>query len=249
MSLNYIFEYHDKIDSTNKYVKERAKKGALEGLTVIANEQSCGYGRMGRSFHSPNKSGLYMSILLRPKIEPKDTLLITTAAAVATSEAIEEISGKKAFIKWVNDIYVDQKKACGILCESALSTDNSSCEYCILGIGINLYEPKGSFPDDIKNIAGTIFENEVGTDIKDNLVKLITNKFGIYYNDLFDENIYKKYKNRCFIIGKTVYVIKNNNIFEHKVCDLDKEFRLITKNSSNEYFLLDSGEVSLKCNI
>ena len=249
MSLNCKFEYFKELDSTNIYLKNAAKNGAEEGLTVIADTQSCGYGRMGRSFYSPDSTGLYMSILLRPELNAKDSLLITTAAAVAVSDAIDEISGKESTIKWVNDIYIGSKKVCGILCESAIGENPPFLDYCVLGVGVNLYAPENGFPDDISGIAGAIFDSKPKKDIRNELINTIIGNLSLYYDNLLNKNYYNKYREKCFIIGKRVEVIKNSLHFEHTVCDIDDSFRLITKSDSGECFLLDSGEVSIKWNI
>ena len=104
------------VPSTNALVRERANQGCPEGLTVIANTQTAGRGRMGRSFFSPPETGLYLSLLLRPtRYEPRQAVRLTAVAAVAMCEAIEAVSGREAGIKWVNDVYVQGKKVCGIL--------------------------------------------------------------------------------------------------------------------------------------
>ena len=143
----------DSVTSTNTELIEMAKNGAKEGTVLIASEQTAGKGRTGKSFYSPEGSGVYLSILLRPDFKPEDALFLTTIAAVATAKAIESVSDKEAKIKWVNDVYLDNKKVCGILTESALSSDMEKLDYAVVGIGINLCPPEGGFPDDIKNIA------------------------------------------------------------------------------------------------
>ena len=133
-------------DSTNTRIRVLAEDGAPEGTVVVAAAQTAGRGRSGKSFLSPAGTGLYMSILLRPALTMGDSLLITTAAAVAVSRAIERVAGCEAKIKWVNDVYVDEKKVCGILTEGALDLENGGLRYAILGIGINICPPDGGFP-------------------------------------------------------------------------------------------------------
>lgn len=247
--MEFKFNFFQELDSTNIYAKNMAKNGACEGLCIIADSQTNGYGRMGRNFHSPESTGLYMSLVLRPKIKPQDALLITTAAAVAVSNAIDKISGKASFIKWVNDIFIDGKKVCGILCESAIDIQSGLLDYCILGIGINLTDPKNGFPEDIKDIAGSVFGNECTNNAKEELISLILSNFDSCYRDLTSKNFYPSYKQKCFIIGKKVAIIKNGIPEEHTVCDVNNDFKLITKNQNGDICTLDSGEVSLKWNI
>ena len=148
------------VTSTNALLKEKAALGAPEGTVLIALSQTAGRGRFTRSFFSPEDSGIYMSILIRPRISAENAALITTAAAVAVAEAAENLSGRKAGIKWVNDVLIDGKKICGILTEASLNIESGALDYAVLGIGLNAYEPKCGFPQEIKNIAGAIFRKK-----------------------------------------------------------------------------------------
>ncbi|MBR6501944.1 MAG: biotin--[Clostridia bacterium] len=146
-----------KIDSTNIYAKTLASEGYKDGTVVVAREQTAGKGRLGRTFFS-KRGGLYFSVILRPYKSLNDTVFITTAAAVAAARAIEKVSGKKCEIKWVNDIYINNKKVCGILTEGAITPDGS-LDYAILGVGINLFAPKGGFPSNLP-LAGSVFDKK-----------------------------------------------------------------------------------------
>ena len=146
---------------------------------IIANSQTGGKGRLGRTFFSPLDSGVYISILLRPSdMEPQKALRITTMAAVAASDAVEEVSGKTAPIKWVNDIFVGGLKVAGILTEASVSMENGSLEYAVLGIGFNVYEPEGGFPEELKKIAGAIFDRHE-PDAKNRLTAAFLNNFNV----------------------------------------------------------------------
>ena len=122
-----------------------------------AGMQTQGRGRLGRSFFSPSDSGLYMSILLRPDMAAADAVKITTAAAVSVALAVEKVSDQKPDIKWVNDIYINGRKICGILTEASFSMESGGLDCAVLGIGVNTYEPEGGFPEAIRDIAGPIF--------------------------------------------------------------------------------------------
>lgn len=149
-------EVYDEVVSTNTLLKARAASGAPAGSVIIANKQTGGKGRLGRSFYSPEDTGLYISALLRPvDMDPAKALSITTIAAVAACEAIEEIDAKPQ-IKWVNDIILRNRKVAGILTESSIDVARGRIDYAVLGIGFNVYPPKGGFPEEIKNIAGAI---------------------------------------------------------------------------------------------
>jgi BirA family biotin operon repressor/biotin-[acetyl-CoA-carboxylase] ligase len=118
--------------------------------------QSAGRGRLGRSFYSPGDTGLYMSILLRPALQPENAVLITCAAAVAVSNAIREVCGEEVQIKWVNDLFLHQKKVCGILTEASFSAQTNGLDYAVCGIGVNVYPPENGFPEELASIAGAV---------------------------------------------------------------------------------------------
>ena len=145
-AIPFSFHIYDLIDSTNIRMKEFAENGEPEWSVVISGSQTMGKGRLGRTFFSPSDTGIYMTILLRPFISPEDTTKITTAMAVAVAETIEDISGEKTDIKWVNDIYISDKKVCGILTESSFDAKTNSLKYSFVGVGINVYNPSDNFP-------------------------------------------------------------------------------------------------------
>lgn len=133
--------YLEETDSTNRVAKELARQGAAHGTAVLAARQTAGRGRRGRHFFSP-EGGLYLSVILRPRLTPEDRVLLTPMAAVAVCRAVEAMCGCSPGIKWVNDLYLGGRKLCGILCEGA---DDA----VIVGIGLNLRTPEGGFPPDI----------------------------------------------------------------------------------------------------
>ena len=143
------------ITSTNTVLLEEATNGAPEGRWLLAGAQSAGVGRMGRKFFSPEETGLYMSLLLRPKDTADIALRLTTAAAAAVCDALIE-EGLPAQIKWVNDIYIHGRKVCGILAQAQWEKDYSRITSVVVGIGINVYEPNKGFPEEIRDIAGAL---------------------------------------------------------------------------------------------
>lgn len=141
-----VVEYHDSIDSTNTRCKLLAEHGAPEGTFVVANCQTAGRGRQGRPFYSPKGAGIYFSLLLRPTFELEDVSLLTTYAACVTARAIEEIFGLQTQIKWVNDIFCNGHKVCGILTEAQFSAESHAVTYVVVGIGVNARDPKAAIP-------------------------------------------------------------------------------------------------------
>jgi len=178
----YSVSVVDSIGSTNDEMKIKAQKGEKEGSVLVALSQSGGKGRLGRRFFSPQNTGLYMSVILRPDLKPEDAILITTAAAVAISKAIDEVSGKFSGIKWVNDIYINGKKVCGILAEAGFNQTEPKLDYVVLGIGVNVYAPEGGFPEDIKDIADAVFSENQENMRALLCAKILDNFYDIYNN-------------------------------------------------------------------
>lgn len=235
----------DETDSTNNYLKELAKKGAEEGTVVIADRQTGGRGRYNRKFFSPGSCGIYMSVLLKPGFKPQDTILITSAAAVAVAKACEELSGKETEIKWVNDVLIDNKKVSGILTEGSVNTQNGEFNWAVLGIGINAYLPDKGFETEIENIAGAVFDTKM-QDLRNKLITLVLNYFFGFYVDITKRTFLKEYRQKSFCLGKEITVINSEKRIKAKAIDIDEDCRLLVEyeNGLKEY--LNSGEVGIK---
>lgn len=235
-----------RVNSTNTICIEKAKAGEPEGYVAVAGTQSAGRGRRGKAFFSPAESGIYMSILLRPVgLTENQVLHFTTMAAAAVSEAIEAISGKKTDIKWVNDIFIDGKKVCGILSEASYGIQTGSLEYVIVGIGINAYEPSGGFPASIAGIAGSVFDEPV-TGLKNRLAAEVLNRFMAYYKCLPDTPYSDEYIRRSMVTGKDVTVYKGGEALAAHVLGIDEEFGLKVRYDDGSVEILRSGEVSIR---
>lgn len=235
------------VTSTNTLLKEMAEQGAKEGTVIIAEEQTAGRGRTGKQFYSPKGTGIYISILLRPDIPAEESLFLTTSAAVATARAIEDVSDKRALIKWVNDIYLEDKKTCGILTEGAFNVETGKLDYAIVGIGINVCIPDGGFPDNIKDIATAIFDKQTDSINKRSiLIANLLDYFMEYYKDFKSKSYVKEYIERSMIIGKTITVIEGSKTSVAKAIDIDKNCRLKVQFEDGTTKWLSSGEVSTK---
>lgn len=239
----YNLIYKESVSSTNTVLREMADS-EKEFTVLISDYQTNGLGRKGNSFFSPEGTGIYMSILLKPKLSFEDFLLITPLSAVCCARSIESISYKEAKIKWVNDIYVDNKKVCGILAQSILD-DKNNINGCILGIGINVYAPPGGFPEDIKNKAGYLFDKDENKNLRELLVAEVLNNFSSLYKDLTKKLFYEEYAFRSLITNKTVTVLYPGREIKCLVLGIDKDFHLDVQLESGERLKLDSGEVSL----
>ena len=236
----------DTVDSSNTVLKEKANNNAKEGCMVIANEQTSGRGRIGRFFFSPKDTGIYMSLLIRPENFYADQAVsITTIAAVAVCEAIEAVSGEKAEIKWVNDIFVRNKKVCGILTEGSFDMESGLMNYAVLGIGMNVYAPEGGFPEELNSVAGEILKERI-SDAKNRLISQFLNSFYKYYHSEDREKYVEEYRKRSFIIGKEINIIAGNKSKRAVVLGIDDKCRLLIRYPDGKEACCSSGEISIK---
>lgn len=232
--------------STNAILREKAAAGAEEGYLLVANEQTKGRGRMGREFYSPPDTGIYMSLLLRPRnLEPGQTVRVTTMAAVAACRAIEEVVDKRAEIKWVNDIFLGGKKVCGILTEASFSLESGSVDYVVLGAGFNVYPPAGGFPPEIAETADAILRNQEDEG-KNRLAASFLNHFMELYSAEDPQKYAEEYRARSFIIGQPIHVITAKGQRNAYALDVDKECRLIVRYEDGTVDHLSSAEVSVR---
>lgn len=236
---------YDKATSSNIIAKELAREGANEGTVVLVKSQSEGRGRLGRRFISSSENGLYFTIILRPKIAPTDAIHITTIGATALCEAIKKTSGQNAQIKWVNDIYINDKKCAGILTESQINTKNNTLDYAVIGMGINVLPPENGFDVEIADIATSIFEKDAPCGYKQTLLNEIVDTFFDYYKDIEKKTYLKSYKESSNIIGKEVDVYYGNEIIRGTAIDIDDMAHLIVK-TSEEVRAFGSGEARVR---
>lgn len=225
--------------STNSLAKELALKGEKEGTVVIANRQSGGRGRVGRSFFSPDGKGIYMSVILKPEAE--NILMITSFAAVAVSRAVRKVCGVETGIKWVNDIYLNGKKLCGILAEGVYLGERLEC--VVLGIGINV--KKVAFPEDISDIATSV-ENETGEEVdKEELEKQLMDELEELYKNYSDGKFLDENRGLSCVIGNEIRVICGNDEYLAKAVGIDDKGGLIIEQRGTEKTLY-SGEISIR---
>ncbi len=234
-------------DSTNNIAKQLATGNAPEWTVITADTQTAGRGRLGRSFCSPESTGLYMSVILRLDIKAEDAVLITAAAAVAAANAIDHVAGGRSGIKWVNDIYRDGKKVSGILTEGKLDLETDKLDYAVLGIGVNIEDPEAGFPNEIANIAGSLFKHgEAPENIKSRLLALILDNFaGIYY-ELTEKKFIEEYRERSILKNADVNVIKPDKTVPARVIDIDDNCGLVVRYDDGRTEALTTGDVSIR---
>ena len=234
------------VDSTNEFLKRAAANGTAGWTVVLADEQTSGKGRMGRNFHSPNNTGLYMSVLVRPNVLAQNSVRITACTAVAVRDAIQTVAGVETQIKWANDLFLHGRKICGILVESAVLGE--CIDYTVIGIGINLKEPQEGFPEELKGIASSLLGNAedlVLAEVKEHLAMVILNNLAAFIDKLNDPCVIKQYmlsyKAASFLIGREVMADGQ----AVTVIDIDEEARLVVRTKNGKIRCLVSGEVSI----
>ena len=235
------------ISSTNTVLKAMAEEGAEEGLCLVASEQTAGRGRMGRSFYSPAGTGIYLSLLLRPAIAPADATVITACAAVAVAEAIESLAEVRAEIKWVNDIYVEGHKVCGILTEASLDCENGQVNYLVVGIGINTRLPEKGFPEELRSVAGAAFGNARIPELRCRLTAEVLDRLVAYCDHLLEKQWFEEYKKRSLVLGKEISILRPGQDPEPAVAlDLDENCALVVRTADGAVRHLNSGEISIR---
>ncbi len=237
-------EVLDQVTSTNTFLKEKAAD-LPDWHIAIAGSQSAGRGRTGRSFFSPKGSGVYLSVLLRPDVPITNSGHLTAAVAVAACRAIENCTDAKPEIKWVNDIFVNGKKVCGILTEASVNFETGLPDWIVTGIGFNVYQPKQGFPKEIAKIAGAITQCRQ-KNLRARLAAAFIDNFYDICNSLPVEDLYKEYKRRCFIVRKPIYVLRGEERIPAMALDIDRDFGLKVRYENGKMEVLSAGEVSIR---
>lgn len=239
--------YLDSTTSTNDVLKQLAAQGAEEGTVVLAGHQTQGKGRLGRSFHSPQDSGIYMSVLLRPKCLPTGLMHLTCAAGCAACDAIEAATGLRPGIKWINDIVCEKKKVGGILTQMVLSGDGK-VDHAVVGIGLNCNQKEDDFPQELQEIAGSLaMFSASGINrwiIAAKLIEELERMSGQLLS--LKEEIMGQYRKDCITIGQEIQVIRQGCIYTGKALDVDEDGALMVEFANGSIEHIQSGEVSVR---
>lgn len=239
----HTIEIVDTLASTNDELKQRAND-LSEGFVLIADQQLKGKGRNGRSFHSPKQSGIYMSLFLKPDLSIQHSLKLTACASVAVYEAIKKNYHLDSKIKWVNDVYLENKKIAGILCEASLEMNTASLEYMVVGIGLNVHS--FTMPEELKDIAGSI-EDFTHLKVDRNvLIKDILNYFYEYYTKINENTFLPVYKENSYVLFKDITIYEKQGSYPARVLDIDENANLIIQKEDKSISTLSSGEISLR---
>lgn len=233
------------VDSTNAEARRRALEGAPEGVVVVAEEQTAGRGRLGKTFYSPAGAGVYLSVVLRPRLQADAAQYLTCAAAVACAQAIEAVTGEEALIKWVNDIFCRGRKVAGILTEGVVDMESGRFEHAVLGIGINVKRPQGGFPADLIDVAGALIDDGQGA-VRSELAARILIEFWDLYQNIESRSYYEEYRHRCFLLGKPLVITRNGSRVRAKAIDITSDFKLVIELPDKSTLELPYGEVSTR---
>ncbi len=234
---------YDTINSTNTTLKELAAKGIDNYSTILAEYQTNGRGRLGRSFYSPKGSGLYLSTCISTDRLNKDIQLVTIITAVALCRALKKVANISPGIKWVNDIFLNGKKLCGILAEAVTDPDTCSIKSIIIGIGVNCTTKSEDFPKELSSIATSI--SDISINRNELAAAILTELFNaINYDNTSD--LLNEYSNLLFIKNKEVNFVMDGISYVGTVKDIDDKGHLIVKCNDNTIRHLHSGDVSIR---
>lgn len=242
-SLNRL-QIFDVIDSTNTAAKRMAAEGAVHGTVVIAEHQTAGRGRLGRSFHSPDAKGIYLSVVLRLGCDIATAALTTPAAAVGVARAINRVTGLEPQIKWVNDVYLGGRKVCGILTEASMEVSGGVPAFLILGIGINVEQ--AVFPEELRPIVTAISEHTDAPLDRNELIAALLNELDILLSSLSSREFMEEYRFRSLLIGKEINVLRPDQTIPATAESINDDGHLIVRLEDGTLLTLSSGEVSVR---
>lgn len=239
--------YFDTIDSTNTRAKELAAQSAPHGTVLLADRQTGGRGRMGRSFHSPAGKGIYLSVILRPGCHASQLMHLTCAAGTAMCDAVEKAAGLRPGIKWTNDLVVGSRKLGGILTELSLNPDGTvAC--AVVGIGINCSHAAEDFPEDIRSIA-TSLHMVSGSEIsREQMIAAMLESLEAMSRELLTgkEAIMAQYRTDCVTLGRQISVVTADRVRHGIARDIDQDGGLIVEFPDGHLEAVSSGEVSIR---
>lgn len=237
----HIFE---SVESTNVLAKQACLDHAEHGSVFLADRQTAGKGRMGRSFFSPSGCGIYFSIVLKLGLSMEDALYLTTAACVAVREGIYLGTGIETGIKWVNDLYYNQKKVVGILAEAVFDTEHSNLSGIVLGVGINYREPKEGFPKELQE-AGALFSYDA-VDGREALIATVLEQIKDFCFGTKNSLYLSKYRKYSLLLGREINVVRGKEQKKAVALAITDTGGLCVRYQDGEEETLISGEVSIR---
>ncbi len=242
-----LLHIYDQLPSTNDLAKTMARQGAPHGTVIIAQRQTGGRGRMGRSFHSPAGMGIYLSTILRPQCEPGQLMHLTCATAVAMCDAVDTATGLRPGIKWINDLVWQTRKLGGILTELVLKP-NGQLEAAVVGIGINCGQSPADFPDALADIACSL-KMATGSSpdlalLAATMIRSLLRMSGSLLSG--QAQMLDRYKADCVTLGQDILVVRAKHRIPAKALAIDTQGALVIRTWDGEIQTVNSGEVSVR---
>lgn len=239
---------YDKLESSNRTAKTLALEGAPHGTMVLTSQQTAGRGRLGRRFESPAGKGIYLSLVLRPGLPMTEAQAVTVSAAVAVCRAVKKLCGLELGIKWVNDLYYNGKKVCGILTEAALNLESGMLDYAVLGLGFNVIAPAEGWPDDLRDVAGALYDGTPAPGARAMLAAAFLNEFWPLYRAGPRSGCLDEYRSRQALVGRQVLVTpRQGEPRQAAALGINDEWKLIVRfTGESRPTALNSGEVSVR---
>lgn len=239
--------WYETIPSTNSQAKDMAAKGAPQGTVVLADSQSAGRGRLGRSFCSPAGSGIYMSVVLRLNCPPKELMHLTCAVGCAVCDAVEEALGFRPGIKWINDLVVGGKKLGGILTELSIDPKTGLVDHAVVGIGINCSQRQEDFPEELRQIACSLaMTTGKAVDRAKLAAAMIGSLERMSRNLGSPEAIMAQYRRDCITIGREITVIRGEERRNGTALSVLDDGSLLVQFEDGHTAAVNSGEVSVR---
>lgn len=240
--------WYDTVDSTNTLAKALAREGAPEGTVILAGSQTGGRGRMGRSFHSPEDMGIYMSLILRPQCPPAQLMHLTCAAGVAMVRALAEAAGIRADLKWINDLVCRERKLGGILTELSVDSRTGLTDYAVVGIGINCNQTAADIPEELEQIAASVRMVSGATVSRSALAAAMIEQLYKLSGVLLTEKaaIMAQYRTHCITLGREVSILRGEEVHRGVALDMDDDGGLVVAFSNGHTETVSSGEVSVR---
>lgn len=232
---------YDEVDSTNTQAKRRAHEGAFGPMLFVAESQSAGRGRQGKSFYSPKDTGLYMTLLYPAGGQVFDAVRITAKASAAVVRGLQLFTKVPLAIKWVNDILLEGKKICGILCESVTEEDNVTLKGLVIGVGVNLSTE--DFPEDIQNIAGSLKNRDIDKNVA---AASIAKELIFEASHLQDTTYLSLYRERSCVLGREIVYTKDGESIRAFAKAIDDNGALVVIREDGKEAVLTSGEISVR---
>ncbi len=240
-------EVYRETTSTNTIAKQAANEGVAAPAVYVAGMQTAGRGRRGRSFLSVPGGNICMSFLLRPALAAGDAVFITTAACVAVHRAIRKVTGIICDIKWVNDLYYQGKKVCGILTEAVTDCETGVVDCVIPGIGVNFNIAPEQFPEELREVAGALYAGDKRIPVtRSQLAAEIVTQMLLVMGELAQRSFLKEYKKHSMLLGKQIWIYSGTGRAEALAVDIDENGGLVVELADGARRVLSTGEVTVR---